>query len=134
MAHNRKLVLGGVALTKARIPARQNAAAANLVRDELEREMVASSYLLNAPFSWVGLIVRYGLRDEAVPHYETIDTEDGELAVAIEIDVCRLLSASENEMARVYRETTLGVLIHVGEKYGLSVAGLRALLAASPSA
>jgi len=129
MAHNRKLVLSGVALTKARTPARQNGAAANLVRDEPEREVINSGYLLDAPFSWVGLIIRYGLKDEAIPHYKSTDKGHGDLPVAIEIDVRRLIDASEHQMAQVYRETTLRVLIHAGEKYGLPVDRLKALLA-----
>lgn len=131
MAHNRKLVLGGVALTKARIPARRNAAAAALVRDELEQEMIDSGYLLDAPFSWVGLMVRYGLKDEAVPHYEIIDKDHGDLPVAIEIDVRRMVDASEDQLSQIYRVTTLRVLIHAGEKFGLPVDRLKTLLAES---
>ncbi len=134
MAHNRKLVLGGVALTMARIPARANAMAANQVRDELEQEMVSSGYLDDAPFTWVGLVIRYGLRNEIIPQYSPINKKHGDLPVAIEIDVHRLLNASEEQMAQVYREATLRVLVHVGEKYSLPVGRLRALRDGSASA
>jgi hypothetical protein len=110
-------------------PARQNAAAANRVRDELEAEVINSGFLKDAPFSWIGLIIRYGLKDEEIPHYETVDRVDGELPMAIEIDVHWLLGASEEEMARVYRETTLRALVHAGEKYNLPVSRLKSLLA-----
>lgn len=97
--HNRKLLLGGVALTMARLrPAKAVAAAANKVRDDLEREIVQFNYLDRAPFKWVGLIIREGLVDEAEPHYRRIDPEDGELHLAIEIDVRRLLGRSQEEM------------------------------------
>lgn len=125
MSHNRKLVLSGVALTKAKIPARQNAIAANHVRDELEQEMICSGFLENAPFKWIGLIVRYGLKDEVVPHYDKINLQHGDLPLAIEIDVNRLLAASEYEMMAVYREATLRALISVGEKYNLPTDRLR---------
>ena len=131
MAHNRKLVLSGVALTKARIPPKANAAAANRVRDELEQEIVESRYLEAAPFKWVGLIIRYGLKDEAQPHYEHINAKDGDLPLAIEIDVHRLLGVSEDEMAAVYRKATLKALIHAGERYQLPIERLRSLLAAA---
>ena len=131
MGHNRKLVLSGVALTKARIPAKQNAAAANHVRDELEREMVESGFLEKAPFKWVGLIIRYGLTDENEPHYDKIDQKHGDLPLAIEIDTHRLLEASEDEMAAVYRKATLTALVHAGEKYQLPVDHLRSLLQAA---
>lgn len=128
MGHNRKLVLSGVALTNARIPAKQNAAAANLVRDELEREIVESGFLEKAPFQWVGLIIRYGLKDENEPHYDKINQKHGDLPLAIEIDTYRLLESSENEMAAVYRKATLMALVHAGEKYQLPVDRLRSLL------
>jgi hypothetical protein len=128
MAHNRKLVLSGIALTKARIPPKPNAAAANRVRDELEQEIVQSGYLESAPFKWVGLSIRYGLVDETRPHYQKIDSKDGELPLAIEIDVHRLLEATEDEMAAVYRKATLIALTHAGEKYGLNTARVDQLL------
>ena len=129
MPHNRRLVLSGIALTKARIPPRSNAAAANRVRDELEQEMIQRDYLENAPFSWIGLSIRYGLVDEAEPHYDSIDPADGELPLAIEIDIQRLLDATEDEMAAVYRRATLIALIHVGNKYGLNVDRMKELVA-----
>ena len=128
MAHNRKLVIGGVALTMAKIPAKQNGAAATRVRDELEKEMIQSGYLENAPFGWVGLLVRYGLVDETEPHYEKINQKHGDLPIAIEVDTHRLLGVSEDEMAAVYRKAALIALIHAGERYGLPVTRLRSLL------
>lgn len=131
MAHNRKLVIGGVALTKARVPAKPMAAAANRVRDELEEEVIRSGYLDGAPFRWVGLIIREGLVDETEPHYEKINAKHGDLPLAIEIDVHRLLGVSEDEMATVYRKATLIALIHAGERYGLPVTRLQSLLEAA---
>lgn len=131
MGHKRKLVLSGVALTKARIPAKKNAAVANRVRDELEQELVESGFLEKAPFRWVGLIIRYGLKDEDEPHFDKIDQKHGDLPLAIEIDTHRLLEASEDEMAAVYRKATLTALVHAGEKYQLPVDRLRSLLEAA---
>jgi hypothetical protein len=128
MAHDRKLVISGVALTMARIPHKRNAAAAIGVRDALEKELIESGYLANAPFRWVGLIVRYGLIDEVQPHYQRINKKYGDLPLAIEIDVRRLLDVSEDEMAAVYRKATLVALIHAGEKYRLPVERLRYLV------
>jgi hypothetical protein len=104
------------------------AAAANRVRDELEQEIVQSGYLDGAPFEWVGLIIREGLVDETEPHYQRINAQHGDLPLAIEIDVHRLLGASEYELAAVYRKAALIALIHAGKRYGLSVARLQSLL------
>ena len=116
MAHNRKLVLSGVALTKARVPAKPMAAAANRVRDELEQEVIRSGFLDGAPFQWVGLIIRKGLVDETEPHFQKVNAKHGDLPLAIEIDVRRLLGVSEDEMAAVYRKATLVALVHAGDK------------------
>lgn len=129
MAHNRKLVLSGIALTKARIPPKLNGAVANRVRDDLEHEIIQSSYLVNAPFKWVGLSIRYGLVDEAEPHYDKIDPKDGELPLAIEIDTHSLLDTTEDEMVAVYRKATLIALAHAGKKYGLAMDRIGKLLA-----
>jgi len=128
MAHNRKLVLSGVALTKARVPAKPMAAAANRVRDELEQEVIRSGFLDGAPFQWVGLIIREGLVDEAEPHFQKVNAKHGDLPLAIEIDVHRLLGVSEDEMAAVYRKATLMALVHAGDKYGLNVTRLKEIL------
>ena len=131
MTHNRKLVLSGISLTKARIPPKKNAISANRARDELEQEIVRSGYLQYAPFKWVGLLIRYGLVDEDEPHYEKINVEHGDLPLAIEIDVHRLLGKSEEEMAAVYRKATLIALVHAGERYNLPTDRLRSLLQAA---
>jgi hypothetical protein len=129
MAHNRKLVLGGVALTQAKLPARPTALALGRARDEIEREIIGSGFLDGAPFKWIGLIVRAGLVDEAVPHYDRIDHTDGELPLAIEVDTHRLVGASIEQATGVYRKATLLALAHVAEKYGLAGERIRALLA-----
>lgn len=129
MAHNRKLVLGSVALTQAKLPARQMGLAAGNVRDDLEREMMQSGFLDAAPFKWIGLIVREGLVEESVPHYQEIDRTDGELPLAIEVDTNRLVGASLEQVTNIYRKAVLLVLVHVAEKYGLAGDRMRALLA-----
>jgi hypothetical protein len=128
MAHNRKLVLSGIAMTMARIPSKRSIAAMTEVRDQLEQEMINSGYIENAPFRWIGLSIRKGLADENEPHYHKIDSKDGELPLAIEIDTHRLLNADDEQMAAVYRKATLIALVHAGEKYKLPVDRLRLLL------
>jgi hypothetical protein len=128
MAHDRKLALSTVALTKARLPAKLCGAAGTRVRDDLEREVIESGYLAKAPFRWVGLIIREGLVDEPVPHYQGVSKKHGDLALAIEVDTHRLLGATEEQIAAVYRLATLRALVHAGEKYGLEVGRMRDLL------
>ncbi len=131
MAHNRKLVLAGVALTKAKLPAKQTALAMGQARDEIEQEVISSDYLKTAPFKWVGLVIREGLKDELQPHYKKIDVDDGELPVAIEIDTHRLLGATADQMKAIYRRASLIALAHAGEKYGLKATRINQLLSES---
>lgn len=128
MAHNRKLVLGTVALVKVRLNAKVVGAAADKVRNELEHEILESGFLEGAPFKWVGLIIREGLIDEAKPHFQRINQRHGDLPLAIEIDTHRLLGASEDEAAAVFRKATLLALVSAGERYKLPTERLRSLL------
>jgi hypothetical protein len=128
MAHNRKLVLGSVALTQAKLPARQMALAAGNVRDDLEREMIQSGYLDGAPFKWIGLIVREGLIDEVVPHYQKIDPSDGELPLAIEVDTNRLVGSSLDNATHIYRKAALLALADAADRFALKADRIRLLL------
>jgi hypothetical protein len=118
MAHNRKLVLGGTALTMARNN-RHGIAVMGEIMDELESVMVSTGYLDNAPFKWVGLILRYGLKNEDEPHYQRINKKYGDLPVAIELDTHELQHASRDELKDIFTIATLKVLVHVAQKYGL---------------
>lgn len=128
MAHNRKLVLASVALTRARLPARLRASALNAVRDRLEHEIIASNYFENASFTWVGLVIREGLVDQPKPRLGEIDQKDGELPVAIEIDVSRLIGATQGVIEETYQTATVSSLYYVAQRYGLKVGRLEKLL------
>jgi hypothetical protein len=105
-----------------------HAAALNKVRDELEREIIESGYLANAPFTWIGLVIREGLVDDAKPHVGKIDKSDGELPAAIEIDVHRLLGASDEAIETVYRTAALVTLLHLGQRFQLETSRFENLL------
>jgi len=118
MAHNRKLVLGGASLTMARSN-RYDIEVGMEIMDELEQVMHSTGYLENAPFKWVGLILRYGLKNEDEPHYQRINKKHGDLPVAIELDTHDLQHASRDELKEIFTIATLKVLVHVAQKYGL---------------
>ena len=59
--HGRRLGIVGVSLTKARLP-KDSGAVLEEVRDEFESLLDATGYLKDAPFSWVTVALRYGLR------------------------------------------------------------------------
>jgi hypothetical protein len=118
MAHNRKLVVGGAALTEARNNRHCISVAAEIM-DELEPVMVSTGYLNNAPFKWVSLILRFGLKNDDQPSYQRINKKYGDLPVAIELDTHVLQRANRDELKEIFTVATLKVLVHVAQKYGL---------------
>lgn len=119
MAHNRKLVLGAVCLVKARI--RNDISAMTQVRDELEPILMQAGWFPRAPFAWVGLVIRYGVRTEDQPHLERINKADGDLPVAIEVDTNRVLEIHEDplQFESFLKAVALRCLISVAKKYQL---------------
>lgn len=124
--HDAKLGFGGVALTTARVPKALFEAFAT-VRAELEPILVASDYLKDAPFSWVTLVMRYGLKNEENPHYGRISKKYGDLPLSIEDDVHEMLGTFMDELRIVFRRATLRALIHAGKKYRCPVNALHDL-------
>lgn len=120
MGHNRKLVLGGVSLTTTRVN-RLMFKVVDDVRNEVEDIMIKSGYLEHAPFLWIGLIFRYGLKDDAAPRYNSIDPKDGELPISIEVDVEKLQCPDPLDLHRTVKRTVLRAVIHVGMKYRLPI-------------
>ena len=88
--------------------------------------MVDSAYLQRAPFSWVSVMIRFGLNDDDSPAYQRINRKNGVLDLSIEIDTHRVLRASEADMRAVFKEAVLRALIHIGRKYDLSIDRLEA--------
>ena len=117
MAHNRKLVIGGVALVKAKL--KHDVAAMSAVRDEIETLLVQSNFLAGAPFKWVGLVIRFGLEDKFEPLYQRINKTHGDLPVSIEVDAHPLVGADMETMKAVFRRATIEALLQVARKYNL---------------
>ncbi len=127
MSHDRKLVLGGTSLTLARPPRKDLEVGAEIM-DEIEQVMLDTNYLDNAPFKWVGIFLRYGLKNEDKPHYQQINKKYGDLPLAIELDTHELIEADREELKRLFLVATLKALIHAGHKYKLPVKRLSDLL------
>ena len=124
--HDRKLGLIGTALTIARTP-KYDIKAFSVVRDEIEAVLVQSGFLDGAPFSWVQISVRYGLKEDETPHYQRINKKYGALPLAIEVSTEAMLSASLEELTMIFRAAVLRALIHAGEKYQRPTDELKAL-------
>jgi hypothetical protein len=129
--HKHRLVLGGAALTKSRNN-RHNLPAMGIVSEELEKVLVDSGYLHEAPFSWVSVIIRYGLTNEITPHYQSINKKFGDLPLSIEIDSNQLVGASLEHVVHIFKVAVLNALIHAGKKHNRPHAELEALRNAEP--
>ena len=117
----------GVSLTKARL---RHSFQALDVGNELETLMIESGYLEGAPFSWVTIAIRYGLKNDETPQYVgRINKRYGDLPLAIEVDTHELLGASLEEMRKLFKVAVLKALIHAGRKYSRPITKLEAELA-----
>jgi hypothetical protein len=64
--------------------------------------MVSSGYLHNAPFDWVTISLRYGLKNEDKPYYQKISKKYEDLPLSIELDTRELIEADRNELRRLF--------------------------------
>ncbi|MEZ5991867.1 MAG: Imm39 family immunity protein [Planctomycetota bacterium] len=97
------------------------------ISDDLERILLESGYLNGAPFWWVDLFIRFGLKDDEQPQYQRINKKYGDLPLAIEVDTHRILEAADRdglkpiynvaELTRIFKVASLKALIHAGAKY-----------------
>jgi hypothetical protein len=129
--HNRKLGLSGIALTEQRNN-RFDASALTAVRDAVEKVMIESGYLDGAPFSWVTIAVRYGLKNDDEPSYRAINKKYGDLPLAIEVDTQELTSASPDDLKFTFATAVLKALIHAGGKFERPVGALEEMRLSLP--
>jgi hypothetical protein len=115
-------------------PNHNNGVAAEAVRDEIENIILTSGYLEHAPFWWVTIAIRYGIKYDSKPHYCRINKKYGDLPLAIEVDTHDLIDASLPKLTAIFRRAVLISLIDAGRKYDLPVDRLERALAREISA
>jgi Immunity protein 39 len=89
----------------------------SMVRDDIERLLIASDFFEGAPFSWIGVIIRYGLRRQTQPDYERINKKHGDLPIAIELDANELRSLTADELRKVMAIAVLEALLDVARQF-----------------
>lgn len=125
--HDRRLGLVGVALTTLRYK-NYDIEALTEARDKVECVLIKSLYFEDAPFWWVTLAIRYGLKNDEKPYYQKINKKYGDLPLAIEVDSNEMIEASFEELKRIFTIATLKALIHAGHKYKRPVEALETML------
>jgi len=84
--------------------------------------------LAEAPFSWVTIAIRYGLKNDDKPSYQKINKKYGDLPLAIEIDTHELIDAAPHELKLIYKKAVLKALVHAGHRFQRPTEGLEAML------
>ena len=109
---------------KARV--RGDMPALNEIRDELEAVIKASGWFPNDHFQWVGLIIRYGIKTEQQPHFQTISKKHGDLPIAVEVDTHQLLDIQKDPvlLKAFLKAVTIHSLLGVARRYKLPMQGL----------
>lgn len=87
--------------------------------------MTTDKYLDSAPFEWITIVIRYGLKNEDEPYYQQISKKYGDLPLAIEVDTLELVEEDRDGLKRLFMIATLKALIHAGQKYKLPVRALK---------
>jgi hypothetical protein len=83
--------------------------------------MITARYFDGAPFSWVSLILNFGLNDDDAPSYGRVNAKHGDLPISIEMDVRRIEIAGHRELYFIVKRAVLKALIHVGVKHRLPI-------------
>ena len=129
--HGRRLVLSGVALTMGQDNDHSYEALV-YCRNRVESALIENKFFYGAPFSWIGLSIRYGIKNDEHVQYIDLDEKDGELALAIEIDTHDTLNASFEKMKNIIGIAVLKSVIQVGEKYDRPIKPLVKIMAGLP--
>jgi hypothetical protein len=87
--------------------------------------LVQGNFFETAPFSWISVVIRFGLKDDFAPQYRAISRKYGDLPISIEIDSHKLLAADQKTLTRLFRGGVLSALLHVATKYDLPKAALQ---------
>lgn len=123
MKHHRKIVLGGVSLTKSRTN-RHNSEAAKKIMDDFDTIIKNSDFLKTAPFEWISIIFYYGLKDDIKPKYKPINNRYKDLPVSLELDSNKLNNTELDNLIDIYKKAVLNILIDIGNKYNLPIDAL----------
>ncbi len=127
--HPWKFVFSGVDLVGARM---ENALKiyGKLQRNYFQDLLVSSNYFEETKFTWVGFIIRYGLKNETKSHFKGINRKYEDLDIAKELDMRVLLTADENDVDMLqdcFKIAALDSLIEAGIKYKLNPTAIEIL-------
>lgn len=118
--HNKKIVSSCVALVYGRI---KNSSIAVLPFDDINKILIQNNIFKNTPFLWIGILFRMGIVNNTKAKIGKIDQSDGELPIALELDMDILMWADRHNLDLlhdIFMIAALEALIQVGKKYKFS--------------
>jgi hypothetical protein len=101
-------------------------------KEYLQELLISIGYFEGAKFTWVGMTVRCGLKNETKTHFEGLDKKYECIDIAKQLDMRILLTADENDVDMLmdfFKIAALDSLIDAGKKYKLKESAIEALKA-----
>lgn len=99
-------------------------------KGELQELLISSGYFSDSRFTWVGLTIRYGLKNDKKTEFQGIDKKYECIDLAKELDMRVLLTADENDvdiLLDFLKIAALDSLIEAGYKYKLNPEAIKIL-------
>ena len=92
-------------------------------KGKLQELLISSGYFSDPRFTWVGMSIRFGLKNDKKTEFQGIDKKYECIDLAKELDMRILLTADENDVDMLvdfFKIAELDSLIDVGKKYKLN--------------
>lgn len=99
-------------------------------REYLQNLLIDSVYFSDPRFTWVGMTIRYGLKNDRKTEFQGIDKKYECIDLAKELDMRVLLTADENDVDMLmdfFKIAALDSLIEAGKKYKLNPVAIEIL-------
>jgi len=119
--HDRKIVFSLFGLVLGRL---KNARVLIPIRDALDEMLVRESFFSDAPFLWIGVTLKYGIKNDLHFVFERINKKYGDLPITLELDMQILQWADQHNLdllRDIFMIAGLEAVIQVGKKYKLPV-------------
>ena len=126
--HGRSLGVVGVSLTKERLPKGAEEVLGQ-VRDQLEHLLLQTEYLKDAPFSWITISIRFGLKDDLAPLIGRINRKHGDLPLSIEMDISSLKGCAMEAHKAAYLRAAARALLGTVNLHKVPESALQAFVA-----
>lgn len=117
---NRRISIGSVALVKERL--KNDMLYRKPIKPYLDTFLKNKGYFRTDRFLWVGLIFRYGIKNNLKVEFQRIDKKYGDLPISVELNIKILEWADKNNLTLlhdIFMIATLEALLQVCDKYKL---------------